>query len=224
MDSKRLKQIDLMNPDPSQRWKAVNLAMSQDLLEEGYVPPFHHQCFSDQNFESFTPHMRDDCLHGLQSTFRQMTSMNLAGLGCNMRLPNHMNRDKHLILSSFGFLPKPYVCPTLSATFNPYLAKFMPEGAACKAIGKYLRQNNIQEVSLENLADISKDQYAPPIVRNACAFMTYNPKAWERVETNDTGGMGADNWSDYKNFLNRAKVLGADRFQPIMAFKRPYFF
>lgn len=207
MDSKRLKDIDLMNPDPVDRSRAVNLAMAQDLLGQGYVTPGHHRLYGDKSFASFSNHMRDDCLNGLQTKLAQMTSMSLAGLGCSMRLPNHIN-GVAAMLSSFGYLPMLDEFTTLNATFNPFMAKFMSEGLACNAIGRYLGQKGIQQVSLESLAKISKDPFAPYIVRNACAFMTHNPKAWERVETNDTGGRNADNWSDYRNFLNRASYLG----------------
>jgi hypothetical protein len=224
MTANRLKEIDLNSGDPKVREKAIHLAMAQELYGQGYLTPTDHLLHSNTRFCDFMETRMQRCLANLQSLLMQMTRMNPYGCGCSMRLPNHIDSNRDLMLRSFGHLPKPYACPTLSAAFNPMLANYMPEGAACKAIGTYLQQKGTQAVSIEDLEKISNDQSVPPIVRNACAYMVQHPQAWRKVETNDTGGRGKDNWSGNWNFLDRANKLGAQDWTPIMSPPRIDFF
>ncbi len=214
MTAKRMNEIDLKNVDSVAREKSINLAASQQLFSQGYLTPADHRVYGNTSFSNFLQATIAQCIRNLQLFLFQMTTLNAAGCGFAIRLPNHIDSNRDIMLQSFGQLPKPYACPTLSASFNPALAGQMPEGAACKAIGVYLMQQKAKAVTLKDLGIVASDQKAPPIVRNACSFMMQHPDAWRKVETRDAGF--ADDRSGVWNFFNRAKDLGAESWSPIM--------
>lgn len=216
MTDQRLNQIDLNSGDPKVRQDAVNLAMAQQLYGQGYLTPTDHHRYCGTRFSDFMPPMIRACTDNLRKLLWQMMQMNPYGCGCGVRLPNHIDSDRDINLRTIGDMPKPNVCPTLSAVYNPLLANYMPEGAACKAIGVYLKQEGKQAVSIEDLKKLAHDKSVPPIVRNACSFMMQHPDAWKKVETSDTGGRHADNWSGSWNFIDRANQLGVGNWKPIM--------
>jgi hypothetical protein len=224
MTAEKLKALDLNNGDPVAREKAINLSMAQQLFGQGYVTPRDNLSYGAHGFKSFTEPMRNQCTSNLQTLLSQMTRINVNGCGCGMRLPNHLDGDKDIMLQSFGRLPKPYACPTLSAVYNPMLANAMPEGAACKTIGQYMQQKGIHAVSIQDLQRIANDKNAPPMVRNACAWMDQHRNAFDRIEQLDVPNQ-KDNWSGSGNFLNRANQLGANDWTPIMTpLKVDFFF
>lgn len=215
MTAQKLKELDLNNGDPVAREKAINLSMAQQLFGQGYVTPLDNLLHGAHSFKSFTEPMRNQCISNLQSLLSQMTRMNASGCGCGIRLPNHRDADMDIKLHSFGQLPKPYACPTLSAVYNPMLANSMPEGAACRTIGLYMQQKGISAVSIQDLQKIANDKNASPMIRNACSWMDQHHDAFDRIEQLDVPNQ-KDNWSGSGNFLNRANQLGANDWTPIM--------
>jgi hypothetical protein len=109
----------------------------------------------------------------------------------------------------------PHVCPTMSIMHNPYGAAQMSVGAACKTIGTYMQQNDIKAVSIQDLQTFANDKNVSPLMRNACTCMLQNRDEWKKVETRDTHGRAADNYSSGSNFLGRARDLGASNYQPV---------
>lgn len=223
MTAEKLKELDLNHGDPAAREKAINLSMAQQLFGQGYVTPLDNLLYGAHSFKSFTESMRNQCTSNLQSLLSQMTHINATGCGCGIRLPNHRDVDMDIMLQSFGRFPKPYACPTLSAVYNPMLANSMPEGAACKTIGQYMQQKGINAVSIQDLQRIANDKAAPPMVRNACAWMDQHRDAFDRIEQLDVPNQ-KDNWSGIGNFLNRANQLGANDWTPIMTPPKVDFF
>jgi hypothetical protein len=215
MTAQKLKEIDLNNGDPVAREKAIHLSMAQQLFGQGYVTPLDNLLHGAHSYKSFTEPMRNQCTNNLQSLLSQMTRINDSGCGCGLRLPNHRDGGMDIMLQSFGRSPKPYACPTLSAVYNPMRANAMPEGAACKTIGQYMQQMGINAVSIQDLQSIANDKNAPPMVRNACAWMDQHRDAFDRIEQMDVPNQ-KDNWSGFGNFLNRANQLGANDWTPSM--------
>jgi hypothetical protein len=216
MTAQRLKELDLKNGDPVAREKAVNLAMAQQLFEQGYVTPLDNLLYGNKNFNSFTDPMRNQCTNNLQSLLLQMMSMNASGCGCDIRLPNHIDSELDIMLQSFGQFPKPYACPTLSAAYNPMMACQMPEGAACRVIDVYMKQNNLGIMTPQEFQRLAQDPSVPPLMRNACSWMLQHPDAFDRIEQMDVPNQ-KDHISGRSNFANRAKQLGTDGWNPLMS-------
>ena len=95
MTADGLKGIDLMNPDPIVRYKAENLAMSQNLFNNGYVTP---RIF--KYYDQFPQPTQDQCISDMYSLIERMRKMYDTGVRCDLNLSNLFQRDNFMLLTS----------------------------------------------------------------------------------------------------------------------------